>query len=202
MTDPILALTGLLPPTVVLAGGRIADLQGALWPTEAAAIARAGDSRRAAFTAGRTAARQALSRLGWPVTGLSPAADGPPDWPAGLVGSISHGGDWAFAAVARATDLAALGVDVEPAASVGEDLRPELTGPADSLTGATLTEVFVAKEAAYKALFPPYRRPLAPPEVQLTMAGGLFTATAWGQPINGRITESAGLVLGAAWLPA
>jgi 4'-phosphopantetheinyl transferase EntD len=80
------------------------------------------------------------------------------------VGSITHCPGFAAAAVARAQDVAALGIDAEPAGPVpprfldriatATEVRDlaRLTGQADGLPWGRI--LFSAKEAVYKAWFP------------------------------------------------
>lgn len=135
----------------------------AFWPGEAPAIARAIPARQAEFAAGRAAARRALGSMGMLPYAIPMGGDRAPVWPKGLVGSITHHEDRAFAVTARRGTLAGLGIDVEPMEPLPQDLWPEiLTGPevrwltsqqAD-LQGALARMIFSAKEASYKALFP------------------------------------------------
>jgi len=178
--DPVTVARHILPQYVQIAGGLIAALQGHLYPAERAAIAGAVPARRAAYTAGRTAARIALTASGAAPGALPPAPDGPPLWPPGLTGSISHGGDWCLAVSAPLTDCVALGIDIEPLVPLDPAIVAEIATPAElALPGfsflpkyprgpgaappeaATLQNdrqfralvLFSAKEAAYKAQF-------------------------------------------------
>jgi len=81
-----------------------------------------------------------------------------PQWPPGIVGSLAHSDSHAVAAVARCEDFAGVGVDIEPAEPLPEELIDLVFAsgevkPPDSaeLVGRIL---FCAKEAAYKALYP------------------------------------------------
>lgn len=122
--------------------------------------------RRRHFLAGRWCARQALAHAGYaehcPLHG---DADGVPQWPAQWLGSISHTDGRAVAVVARHTDLAVLGVDVERVMSPQRADRlqariataGELARVSDFSTGAAVALLFSAKEALYKALYPRVR---------------------------------------------
>jgi len=178
--SPVTAARALLPAWVRVAGGLIANLQGPLLPAEQAAISRAVPARRASFAAGRTAARTALATFGPGPAPLPCGADGPPIWPPGLTGSITHGGDWCLAVVARLSDTGAVGIDIEPNRPLAMAIGAEVATPAErailagsiwspacggpgarppgSATGRTLDTdaalaLFSAKEAAYKAQF-------------------------------------------------
>jgi 4'-phosphopantetheinyl transferase EntD len=75
------------------------------------ALRHAIQKRQREFLAGRWCAKQALQCLGAGSTDVAMAEDRAPIWPDGVVGSITHTGDFAAAAVAWAADIAALGID-------------------------------------------------------------------------------------------
>jgi 4'-phosphopantetheinyl transferase EntD len=154
-----------------------------LHPEETAAVARAVAKRQREYAAGRACARDALARLGLPPGPiLRDAHRGAPQWPDGVVGSITHCDRYRAAAVARRTDILALGIDAEP-----HDVLPE--GVLDAVTAtdaeraalAGLMEsapqvhwdrlLFSAKETVYKAWYPYHHRMLGFHEAEL-----LFTA--------------------------
>ncbi|MBN8956508.1 MAG: 4'-phosphopantetheinyl transferase superfamily protein [Rhizobiales bacterium] len=152
-------LDGLAPPGVVV-GHRVisAGDEAALLPPEVASMRSSLPVRRRASGAARFVARQLLSGLGYPSCAIPTGADGAPQWPEGIVGSLAHDDDVAVAAVALARDVAALGIDVEPAEPLPEEMldlvvtkqeRRQLGN--DPLTARTL---FAAKEAVYKAAYP------------------------------------------------
>ena len=124
----------------------------------------AGSRRRAEFTAGRLCARMALARLGMPAAPILPGPAGEPCWPAGVLGSITHCPGYRACAVARAADLAAIGIDAEPDQDLPADLAEVVATPAEmawirgrAASGAVVhwaRLVFAAKEAAGKAWYP------------------------------------------------
>ncbi|MGW2748808.1 4'-phosphopantetheinyl transferase family protein [Streptomyces sp. NPDC001450] len=61
-----------------------------LSPQEEAVIAGAGPKRRAEFTSVRACAHDALTALGVPPAPLLPDERGAPNWPSGVVGSMTH----------------------------------------------------------------------------------------------------------------
>ena len=152
-----------------------------------AVLAGAIDKRQREYLAGRISARHALRQLLGP-----PASEGEivgdeddvPRWPEGVVGSISHGAGFGFAAVAAADRYRGLGVDVERVVSTEQAGRlgarvlneREMNlrqGSAGGLTEAEMfTLVFSAKESAYKALFPRYRQVLGFSDVELERRDG------------------------------
>ena len=125
-------------------------------------IGRAVAKRRPEFLAGRLCARAGIQRLtGLPqAPGLAP--DRAPIWPGGLVGSITHGDDWAAAVVARRDAWRSLGLDVE---TLLDDARAsrlleEILTPAErerlapEQVGLGVTLTFSLKESLFKALYP------------------------------------------------
>ncbi|MDC0771525.1 4'-phosphopantetheinyl transferase family protein [Streptomyces sp. HD] len=141
-----------------------------LFPEEAAVVARAVDKRRREFATGRRCARLSLAALGIEAVPLLPGPRGEPGWPAGVVGAISHCDGYRVAAVARSTDLVALGIDAESAAALPDGVLEAVSLPEERADLArlrrTVPEVpwdrllFSAKESVYKVWFPLTRRPL------------------------------------------
>lgn len=140
------------------------------------------DKRRREYLAGRISASQALRQLLGPAVSEGEIVgdeDDVPRWPEGVVGSISHGAGFGFAAVAAADRYRGLGVDVERVVSprqagrlgarvLNEREMSLRQGGAGGLTEAEMfTLVFSAKESAYKALFPRYRQVLGFSDVEL-----------------------------------
>ena len=157
-------LAELMPPEVATVEA-FGDLPGAtLFPAEEAAVARAVDKRRREFTTARACARTALARLGLPAVPILRGAQGAPRWPPGIVGSITHCDGYRAAAVARAEDMQAIGVDAEPderlpdgvleAISLAEE-RAGLVALQSAAPGQRWDRLlFSAKESVYKAWFP------------------------------------------------
>ncbi|MFG2652287.1 4'-phosphopantetheinyl transferase [Streptomyces sp. NPDC048436] len=156
----------LLPDAVVVVesyGDDDAD-QGPLYPAEQAVIARAVVKRRREFTAARTCARRAMEKLGVPPQPVLPGERGAPQWPDGLLGSMTHCDGYRAAALVRATDLASLGIDAEPHGPLPDDVLHTVALPAErerlDLLAARHPAVhwdrllFSAKESVYKAWFP------------------------------------------------
>ena len=129
-------------------------------------IQRAAPARRAAFVAGRSAARLALTHAGHPAVALPAHAEGDPIWPPGMLGSITHAEGWAIAVTVRRGKTGGIGVDLEGAgpleAGVSDIVcRPDERGvdPLLARRGVDAAKLrFVAKEAWYKAVFPQRRR--------------------------------------------
>ena len=144
--------------------------------------------RRAEFVAGRVCAWRALlearakearakeageKEAGAKDTGATvrgpvlPVDERLPVWPAGWLGSISHSGAWAVAAVASKARCQALGLDLQDliAPQTVADVQPLVATERELARMAAqwdrphaLTLLFSAKEALYKALYPRLRR--------------------------------------------
>jgi len=152
-----------------------------LFPEEAQSIARAVESRRQQFTAGRLLARQAWQTLGLAAQALLNDEQRVPRWPAGLVGSITHTHGWCAAAVAHAAQIEALGTDVEAATPLDtalwqricrrEELRMLDAYPTRQ-AGLLAKAIFSAKESIYKALFPRVRSFLDFQAMRIELAPG------------------------------
>jgi 4'-phosphopantetheinyl transferase EntD len=156
----------LRPP--VAAAEAFGDLPDAelypLYPGEEAVIAHAVDNRRREFATGRACARAALAKLGVPGAAILPGARGAPQWPAGVVGSITHCAGYRACAVAFGRDVVAIGVDAEPNRELRDGVLRAVAGEAEEARvralRAEIPEVcwdrllFSAKESLYKAWFP------------------------------------------------
>lgn len=119
--------------------------------------------RLAEFAAGRHCAHQVLMQLGIRDTAVPVGDDRSPVWPAKIVGSISHSRACAVAIAAHATeDLLSLGVDVEDAEPIEDDLMEQIGTPTEYalLLGAGCVPpawasrlLFSLKESAFKCLY-------------------------------------------------
>lgn len=135
-----------------------------LFAKEEAALARAVEKRRREFATVRLCARRALVRLGVEPAPIVPGRRGVPQWPSGVVGSMTHCDGYRAAAVARAAEFLAIGIDAEPnqplPPGVAEAVaRPEEVAAVGDLTravpGVSFDRLlFCAKEAVFKACFP------------------------------------------------
>lgn len=159
-------LGSILPPDVVVAEATGDIAQTALFPDEAAQIRHAVETRQREFAIGRTLARRALRRLGWPTSPILSGPDREPTWPLGVTGSITHCDGYCAAAVARSEVLTTIGIDAEIHAPLPPDVlrligRDEECAwihnrsPRDVFWDRLL---FSAKESVFKAWFPVARR--------------------------------------------
>jgi 4'-phosphopantetheinyl transferase EntD len=140
------------------------DLDARLFPAEEEAVARAVDKRRREFSTGRACARAALTRLGLPPAPIPRGERGAPQWPAGVVGSITHCAGYRAGAVAWRHDVRTIGLDAEPHGPLPPGVLNVVASPAEQARLAELAAkvpqvhwdrlLFSAKESVYKAWFP------------------------------------------------
>jgi 4'-phosphopantetheinyl transferase EntD len=171
-----------------------------LFPEEEAVIGRAVEKRRREFTTGRACARAALARLGQPPVAILPGERGSPGWPPGIVGSITHCAGYRAAAVARASQVLAIGLDAEPDLPLPGGVLDVVSLAAERASLADLARsapgpnwdrmLFCAKESVYKAWFPLTGRWLGFEQAHITLdpAAGAFTARLLvpGPEVDGR----------------
>jgi 4'-phosphopantetheinyl transferase EntD len=145
---------------------RLLSLEGALFPEEAVSVERAVLTRRQQYGAGRVLARRVLAELGREPVALLNDVQRVPIWPAGVVGSITHTHKWCAVAVARSSDVGAIGADVEAATPLELGLWERVCRPEEreflrkqrlAESGLLAKAVFSAKESIYKALYPQIR---------------------------------------------
>lgn len=189
MTATLAAAFGQLAgPDVAVAVQKIDGPLRLLWASEIPAMARAVPSRRAEFTAGRTAARAAMQALGLPGAAVPMGQDRAPVWPQGIVGSISHSGGLCVALVARSGPIMGLGVDLESDTALDADLWAQVCGPdelaainllPEPLRGRVAKQIFCAKECAYKCIYPQIQMVLgfSALEIRIDPGDGGFAAT-------------------------
>jgi 4'-phosphopantetheinyl transferase EntD len=188
-----------------------------LFPVEEALVRTAGPRRRAEFTAGRAIARNALAGLGLPPTPIPAGRAGEPRWPAGVAGSITHCAGYRACAVARTTEVAALGIDAEPEAGLPAGLIESVAGHAErawiarqaaagSAVGPAVNWdrlLFSAKEAAGKLWYPltgewpGFGRVAVFPD-----AAGTLEVHVAGSRLTGRWLARSGLIVTAVAWPA
>jgi 4'-phosphopantetheinyl transferase EntD len=211
----------LLPATVT-----VVQATEQMWSTPASArervsIARAVPHRQREYQAGRAAARAALRQLGIAEFDLLPGESREPIWPEGVVGSLTHAAGYCAAAVARKSNVRALGIDVEAEAALQPDLVDRICSSAerhqldhlDGRPGGVWAKlIFSAKEAFYKAYFPEVRRFLEfhDVRVEIDAVRGTFEVDLCGSVppllgetrVTGRFVISDSLIFTAVSLPA
>jgi enterobactin synthetase component D len=177
---------------VDLAGSEsLADLSsGILLPDSLRGAVR---KRQIEFLAGRLCAQRAIARLdpSRRNTLVRTLPCGAPDFPSGLVGSITHSAGFVSAAIARTTAAESIGIDSEVITSVRRAARvmrriataQELNAAArqvDLDRALAVTLLFSAKESLFKCLYPRVGRVFdyhdARVEVAAEGASGCFCA--------------------------
>lgn len=187
---PHTLFTELLSAPVVVVEGDPRTFPADLSPLradEAAIMQKAVDKRRREFTAARVFARQAYQTLGG-INTLSVVHDDDraPIWPEGFVGSITHTHTWCAVAMARSTDVRAVGIDVERDLELEERLWDSVCTPRDlewlrslpeGRRGDAGKELFSAKECAYKAQYLITKKFLGFQAMSVVVEGDAWTAT-------------------------
>lgn len=197
-------IASLLPPG--LSGAELRDTGQTLafHPGEDAIIAHAAEKRRRDFVLGRTCARAALAPLGHGEAAIGMGADGAPQWPHAILGSITHTSGYAAAVAGEENSFSGVGVDAERVGGVTPKLWPRLFNAAEQahLAGRSDTDVaatllFSAKEAAFKAWR--LRGALAFRDIAIALQADGFTADHKGKHLRGRYAVEGDLVLTLAW---
>ncbi|MDO4901011.1 4'-phosphopantetheinyl transferase [Actinomyces sp.] len=207
------ALLAAIVPAPVILCETYHDVDAPLAPPEAAHIAGVSARRRAEFATVRHLAGRALGELGLERPPMVPGPMGEPTWPDGVVGSLSHCLGYRAAAVARAEEVAALGIDAEPNRPLARGVLVRIASPAERENvdelAAALPDVagdrllFSIKEAVYKAWFPRARKPLrfADAAVDIRPDGafmaGLATGTDGCTELTGRWAAGGDLLVSA-----
>jgi len=161
-----------------------------LFDEERAVVARAVDKRRREFATVRHCARRALATLGHPSVPLLPGRRGAPLWPDGIVGSMTHCDGYRAAAVARADDVRAVGIDAEPDGPLPDGVLDMIALPDETTHLADLGHrghagpehwerlLFSCKETVFKVWFPLTQRELDFHEASIRLDPGDATFTA------------------------
>jgi enterobactin synthetase component D / holo-[acyl-carrier protein] synthase len=168
---PPTLLHGLTPKAVVVEERFEDPPEMGLLAEEAIVVAKAIEKRRREFTAVRVCARAALAALGMPAAPILPRGDAAPrwarrapDWPPGVVGSMTHCDGYQAAALALRSQTVSIGVDAEPHLPLPAGVASLITVPSERDALATLNSdwpevawerlLFSIKESIYKAWFP------------------------------------------------
>lgn len=186
---------------------------------ERAGIERAVPKRQREIIAGRVLAQALLRRFGRAGVEVPRREDRCPEWPMGLVGSITHTDTVCAVALGQEASVRALGIDLEAREPLDTDVWPLLCRPSEQERalrspepGIWIRWMFCAKEAYYKAQFPHTGRFIEAREleVRLDPERGRFSvgfADAPGAgPADRPFLSGTGLLtasdtsLGAAWI--
>lgn len=139
-----------------------------LCPEEEALIVKAVDKRKREFRAGRNCAHCLMKAAGIQCDALLKGKQREPKWPAGWVGSISHTQGLCVVAIAPMNRFKSIGLDVEQASPLGDDVRNMICSAPeqDRLSRLAFTAgqefaskpmdkvIFSAKESIHKTYFP------------------------------------------------
>lgn len=143
------------------------DTEYDLYTEETALTTRMSPKRRKEFCAGRYCARRALLGLSAGSTAILRHGDGSPIWPPGVVGSITHTGDFCGTAVAWKSEVRSIGLDAEHIGHLEYDVWKRICTDDERLFIDSLPNdmrnayrhlVFSAKESTYKCQYQLSRR--------------------------------------------
>ncbi|MDP9587690.1 UNVERIFIED_ORG: 4'-phosphopantetheinyl transferase EntD [Shinella zoogloeoides] len=153
------AMERMAPPGIRLGCRLIREGDEALLlPEEASALRARRPAARRASGAARALARHLLKNEGMADAIIGRSATGAPLWPPGVIGSLAHDDEMAVAAIARAADVPSVGIDVEPADPLPDDIAALVFHDGDAVGGVepmlSGRALFSAKEAVYKAVHP------------------------------------------------
>lgn len=147
---------------------------------EAGSIAARRPAMRRASGAVRWIAHGLLSNIGIDDFPILRTPSGAPAWPDGITGSLAHDDDMAVAAVAPITSICSLGIDVEPAITLPDDIAALVVTGADAIDSVDRLAgriLFAAKEAVYKAVYPLDRQILDYGDIAVDLGTGYATTT-------------------------
>ncbi|TPK93044.1 4'-phosphopantetheinyl transferase superfamily protein [Mesorhizobium sp. B2-4-12] len=147
-----------------------------LMPEEARSIPARQPAMRRASGAARLVAHKLLADIGIRDVAILRAPSGAPVWPRGITGSLAHDDEMAVAAVAPVGRIRSLGIDVEPAQPLPDDIFEIVSTNADQI-GTTDRQLagrilFCAKEAVYKAAYPLDRQILGYEDIAVDLGTG------------------------------
>jgi len=135
---------------------KVRDFSAEITPEERFCIAGAAPKRRNEFSTGRWLAHQLFPKFDVRQFNLLPGEKKQPEWPAHLVGSITHTDSHAAVAIGRRTNLLGIGIDMEERGRVTDKISRKILTVAEHRRYPDVdpTLIFSAKEACYKFLFP------------------------------------------------
>ncbi|CBL47051.1 phosphopantetheinyl transferase [gamma proteobacterium HdN1] len=154
--------------TLLPACAKVVVAKDWMWNTpvfqeEEAFIERAVEKRRREFRASRHSAHEALSVFEHNDFRLLPGGGRAPQWPAGIVGAVTHTGQFCAVAIAAAQECRGLGIDAEQNSPLSDELKQMICTPSEQ---AWVTEqeaagklwvsklIFSAKESVHKVYYP------------------------------------------------
>jgi 4'-phosphopantetheinyl transferase EntD len=167
--------------------------------------------RQREYAAGRLCARRLLARLGAGDVPLPRRADGSPEFPEGMVGSITHSHGLCVVAVARSGSFAALGVDVERDRALESDLWELFCGDGElnwlqrqeaCRRGRLAMVLFSAKESAFKCLSGLGYGGMEPRQIEVRLEGlDPASCTRWrGLDLHASTTLTGRMLIRGEWI--
>jgi len=157
-------------------------------PLEAPLVAKAVDKRKREFTSARHCARVAMEKLGVEPAPIMRGKSGAPQWPKGVVGSLTHCDGYRGAVLAYSMQVRSVGIDAEPHGPLPDGVLGAVSLESEREWLATVGRedvhwdrvLFCAKEATYKAWEPLTGRWLGFEDAHIT-----FERTGAGDDISG-----------------
>lgn len=156
-------------------------------PLEAPLVAKAVDKRKREFTSARHCARVAMDKLGVEPGPIMRGKSGAPQWPKGVVGSLTHCDGYRGAVLGYALQVRSVGIDAEPHGPLPDGVLDAVSLQAErDWLGTTDSGMhwdrllFCAKEATYKAWEPLTGRWLGFEDAHIT-----FERTSTGSDFSG-----------------
>ncbi|GHE84079.1 4'-phosphopantetheinyl transferase [Streptomyces spiralis] len=217
-------LANLLPTGVAVSEATADPADAGLHPEELALVAHSVEKRQLEFGTVRWCARRAMEELGVEPGPVLPGRRGVPQWAPGVVGSMTHCAGYRAAALARAGQFTALGIDAEPDEPLPEGILESIALPEEMRWIRQLERavpqvswgrlLFSIKESVYKAWFPLTGQELDFPDASVTVdpASGRFRARlvpvgmvlspAGPTVFEGRWAAGNGVLVSATWVPA
>ncbi|WP_439330981.1 4'-phosphopantetheinyl transferase family protein [Mesorhizobium carmichaelinearum] len=176
------ALAAIAPKGIRTGCRLIRDADEAhLLPEEARSIPARQPAMRRASGAARWIAHRLLADIGISNVAIPRAPSAAPVWPDGIIGSLAHDDDMAVAAVAQIGHIVSLGIDVEPALPLPDDIFALVATAADRMDTADQLLagriLFAAKEAVYKAVYPLDHQVLGYEDIAVDLEAGRATTT-------------------------
>jgi 4'-phosphopantetheinyl transferase EntD len=203
-------ITALFPADVAVCYSSALPTDARLEPEEAAATPGMVPARHTEFLLGRHCAREAMRQLGHEPLAVPKHADRSPVWPPGLVGTISHFGRHAAAAVAWSDEYRGVGLDLESSESLTAEIAEMVCRPDESAGPANGKLLFSIKEAIYKCIYPEVGHYVDFQDMEVRLgADGCYTAVPHHENLDseliarleGRYYRSETMVIASAWLP-
>ncbi len=171
----------LVPRRCVIFGGVISKQVLDVNRAESALIESAVIKRQREFACGRYYIHQVLQSFGHDVPVIDRDKAGCPQWPEGIVGSISHTSNYCIAAAGATAGIASIGIDLEESERLKSDLWPRLfipheierlnyiNDPIEQRRQAAI--MFSAKESFYKCDFPLNKKYIGFTEIEIRLEG-------------------------------